>query len=66
MKAFFKVVTPEEAKRIILEVNPVGTEKIETIRARGRVLAEDIYSQVDLPHFHRAAMDGYAVQARDT
>lgn len=66
MKAFFKVVTPEEAKRIILEVNPVGTEKIETIRARGRVLAEDLYSQVDLPHFHRAAMDGYAVQARDT
>ncbi|MEK7209869.1 MAG: gephyrin-like molybdotransferase Glp [Candidatus Binatota bacterium] len=66
MKSFFKVVTPEEAKRIILEVNPVGTEKIETIRARGRVLAEDIYSQVDLPHFHRAAMDGYAVQARDT
>lgn len=66
MKAFFKVVTPDEAKRILLEVNPVGTEKIETIRARGRVLAEDIYSQVDLPHFHRAAMDGYAVQARDT
>ena len=66
MKAFFKVVTPAEAKRIILEVNPVGTEKIETIRSRGRVLAEDIYSQVDLPHFHRAAMDGYAVQARDT
>ena len=66
MKAFFKVVTPEEAKRVLSEVSPVGTEKIETIRARGRVLAEDLYSQVDLPHFHRAAMDGYAVQARDT
>jgi len=29
-------------------------------------LAEDLYSQVDLPHFHRAAMDGYAVKAKDT
>lgn len=66
MKAFFKVVTPEEAKRILFEVRPVGAEKIETIRARGRVLAEDLYSRVDLPHFHRAAMDGYAVQAKDT
>ena len=66
MKSFFKVVTPDEAKRILLEIGPVGTEKIETIRARARVLAEDLYSQVDLPHFHRAAMDGYAVRARDT
>jgi len=30
------------------------------------VVAEDLYSQVDLPHFHRAAMDGYAVKAQDT
>jgi molybdopterin molybdotransferase len=29
-------------------------------------LAEDLYSSVDLPHFHRAAMDGYAVKAKDT
>ncbi|MFQ5883258.1 MAG: gephyrin-like molybdotransferase Glp [Candidatus Methylomirabilales bacterium] len=66
MKDFFKVVAPEEARRILLEVGPVGTEKTETIGARGRVLAEDLHSQVDLPHFHRAAMDGYAVRARDT
>lgn len=66
MKAFFKVVTPEEARQLLLQVDPVGTEKIQTVRARGRVLAEDLYSQVDLPHFHRAAMDGYAVKAKDT
>lgn len=29
-------------------------------------MAEDLYSQVDLPHFHRAAMDGYAVISKDT
>jgi len=47
-------------------VPPVATETIETVCARGRVLAEDLHSQVDLPHFHRAAMDGYAVRAKDT
>jgi len=66
LKAFFKVVAPQEARRILLEIDSVGAEKIPTIKARARVLAEDLYSQVDLPHFHRAAMDGYAVRAKDT
>jgi len=65
-KAFFKVVAPSEARDILLRVSPVATETIDTVRARGRVLAEDLYSKVDLPHFARAAMDGYAVIAKDT
>jgi molybdopterin molybdotransferase len=65
-QTFFKVVTPQEALRALLQVSSVGTERIPTIRARARVLAEDLYSSVDLPHFHRAAMDGYAVKAKDT
>jgi molybdopterin molybdotransferase len=65
-QTFFKVLAPEEALRLLLQVSPVGTERILTVRARGRVLAEDLYSAVDLPHFHRAAMDGYAVKAKDT
>ncbi len=32
----------------------------------GRILAEKIISEVDVPGFHRASMDGYAVQAADT
>jgi molybdopterin molybdotransferase len=66
VKTFFKVVTPEEAKKMLLDVVPVATETVETICARRRILSEDIYSEVDLPHFHRAAMDGYAVKAKDT
>jgi molybdopterin molybdotransferase len=66
LKAFFKVVTPQEARRLLLDVLPVESEIIGTTGARGRVVAEDLYSQVDLPHFHRAAMDGYAVKAQDT
>jgi len=50
----------------LLAVEYVGTEPVPTIKARARVLAEDLYSAVDLPHFHRAAMDGYAVKAKDT
>jgi molybdopterin molybdotransferase len=66
MKNFFKVLTPEEARKLLCEVGPVGTERIDSTAARGRVLAKDLFSTVDLPHFHRAAMDGFAVHARDT
>jgi molybdopterin molybdotransferase len=65
-QTFFRVVAPDEALQLLLQVAPVVTEAIPTVRARARVLAEDLYSQVDLPHFHRAAMDGYAVKAKDT
>jgi len=65
-QTFFKVLAPQEALRLLLAVESVGTELVPTIKARARVLAEDLYSAVDLPHFHRAAMDGYAVKAKDT
>ena len=65
-QTFFKVLAPQEALRLLLAVESVGTELVPTIKARARVLAEDLYSTVDLPHFHRAAMDGYAVKAKDT
>ncbi|MGE5215735.1 MAG: gephyrin-like molybdotransferase Glp [Chloroflexota bacterium] len=65
-QTFFKVLAPQEALKILLSVAPVGTERIHSVKGRGRVLADDLYSTVDLPHFHRAAMDGYAVKAKDT
>ena len=34
--------------------------------AAGRVAAEDVAALVDVPHFARAAMDGYAVRAAST
>jgi molybdopterin molybdotransferase len=65
-QTFFKVLAPRDALHLLLAVEPVATERIASVRARARVLAEDLYSAVDLPHFHRAAMDGYAVNAKDT
>ena len=44
----------------------LGTESVELGNAVGRVLAEDIIADTDLPPFDRSQMDGYAVVAADT
>jgi molybdopterin molybdotransferase len=66
LKPFFRVVTTDEARDAIAAVPPLGSETIATRRAAGRVLAADLVAPVDLPHFDRADMDGYAVRAADT
>jgi molybdopterin molybdotransferase len=45
---------------------PLGGEVVAVPEAAGRVLAEDVRSEVDVPGFDRAAMDGYAVRAEET
>jgi len=42
------------------------SERVGLSDALMRVLAEDVRSPIDVPHFVRAAMDGYAVRAEDT
>lgn len=56
------------AKKIFLErVNPIERrEEIAIEDTVGRILAEDIVSEVDVPDHRRSAMDGYAVRADDT
>ena len=66
VKAFFRVVTTDEARDCIRAVAPVGIETVPVRAAAGRVLAKELAAPVDLPHFHRANMDGYAVRAADT
>ncbi|QSX00125.1 molybdopterin molybdotransferase MoeA [Haloterrigena alkaliphila] len=43
-----------------------GTETIDVERADGRVLAAPVTAARSVPHYERAAMDGYAVRAADT
>lgn len=46
---------------------PIGrAEHVRLDDADGRVLAEDVIAQDDVPRFARALMDGYAVRAADT
>jgi molybdenum cofactor synthesis domain-containing protein len=46
-------------------VNSLGTERIDLSQAVGRILAEDIVADTDLPPFDRSQMDGYALRSRD-
>ena len=67
VKAFFRVVTSAEAREQLAAFAPkTGIETVPVLKAYGRVLAKTLTAPVDLPHFHRANMDGYAVRAQDT
>ncbi len=47
-------------------VQPLPPETIPVTVAAGRVLAAGVTSEIDVPGFARAMMDGYALQAGDT
>jgi putative molybdopterin biosynthesis protein len=66
-KEFRDLATPAAAREAVasLDLSP-GTERVSLAEARGRVLAERIDAELDVPGFDRAAMDGYAVRAEDT
>jgi molybdopterin molybdotransferase len=51
--------------RILVRINPLGSEPVPLTEALNRVLATDIASQDDIPPFVNSAMDGYAVRAAD-
>ena len=50
---------------ILAKVQPLGVERVELTRARGRFLAEDVVADADLPGLPRSSVDGYAVIAAD-
>jgi molybdenum cofactor synthesis domain-containing protein len=55
-----------EAVRIVVEqAEPLPAERVALGEALGRVLAEDVFADTDLPPFDRAQMDGYAVRSGD-
>ncbi|WP_240479613.1 molybdopterin biosynthesis protein [Haloprofundus marisrubri] len=66
-KEFRDLAEPEAAHAAIasLDLEP-DTEVVPLEKARGRVLAERVDADLDVPGFDRASMDGYAVQAKDT
>ncbi|ODT32394.1 MAG: molybdopterin molybdenumtransferase MoeA [Kaistia sp. SCN 65-12] len=53
------------AAKAVAAASPVnGTETVSLLEATGRVLAGDIYADIDLPPFDTSAMDGYAVRCK--
>ncbi len=68
-KIFRELITVDEAIRLIMksfDLEPNKFEEVSLFDAVGRVLAEDISSNIDVPPFDRAIVDGYAVLAQDT
>ena len=64
---------PEAQSRLVealKEANLWGIIGVEQIpldeMAMGRVLAEPVWAKLSSPHYHAAAMDGYAVRSRET
>ena len=56
----------ESAGRIVLqEAFTPGTEYVYLTEAAGRILAEDITSDVDMPPFDKATVDGFACRRSD-
>ncbi|TKR28309.1 molybdopterin molybdotransferase MoeA [Natronomonas salsuginis] len=56
-----------DARESLLDVPPIDrTERLSLSVADGRVIAEPVDALRDVPHYARAAMDGWAVRAEDT
>ena len=61
------MISISEALKIIeREVRSLKSETINLENSIGRVLAENIKADMDLPPFDRSQMDGFAVRSKDT
>jgi molybdopterin molybdotransferase len=43
----------------------LGTETVDLFRSTGRVLAQDVFADADMPPFDKSTMDGYACRRED-
>jgi molybdopterin molybdotransferase len=55
----------EAIKIVLAHSSALPFEAVAISESTGRILAEDIIADTDLPPFDRAQMDGYAVRAQD-
>ncbi|NIR51424.1 molybdopterin molybdotransferase MoeA [candidate division KSB1 bacterium] len=49
----------------LAETSPIGTETVSIFDVNGFVLAQDVYSDIDIPPWDKSAMDGYAFKHSD-
>jgi len=66
LKDMSNMLPLEEALAILLEgVEALPAEQVPLRDALGRALAQDVVSDIDMPPFNKAAMDGYACRRAD-
>jgi len=66
MKEFFKVKSIEQVLAYRDQFPRLQTEVIPLAESVGRILAEDILADIDLPDFSRSIVDGFAVKGAST
>ena len=67
MSELYPMLSVEEAAELLLGYfHVLEPETVPVLESLGRVLAEDVCSDMDIPPHDNTAMDGYAVQAADT
>jgi molybdopterin molybdotransferase len=60
------MITIEQAyKTVLQDVKSLETEKVLFTDSLGRILAEDVKSDIEMPPFDKSAMDGYACRKED-
>jgi len=61
------MISVEQAlEKILSNVHVLEEEQSPILDSLGQVLAEDVYSGINIPPMDNSAMDGYAVQSGDT
>jgi len=61
------MISVEQAlEKVLSYVDVLGEEESPILDCLGQVLAEDVYSSIDVPPLDNTAMDGYAVRSEDT
>ncbi|MFC2022542.1 gephyrin-like molybdotransferase Glp [Chloroflexota bacterium] len=61
------MITVDQAlERILERIQVLEKEECPILSCLGQVLAEDVYSGINIPPLDNSAMDGYAVRAEDT
>jgi molybdopterin molybdotransferase len=67
MRGFAARADVEEVERFLAErVRALPPEPVALLASIGRVLAEDVRAEADVPAFARAAMDGFALRGADS
>jgi molybdopterin molybdotransferase len=63
----YRMISVEEAlKKVLSYVKALEPERKPILDCPGQVLAEDVYSTIDIPPLDNSAMDGFALRAEDT
>lgn len=63
---FFRVISSTQFCALLCSFSPIGSERVALTDSLGRILAEGIIAQEDIPALNRSCMDGYALRAVDS